>query len=205
MDDLSKWSGKASTQFKCNIVLVSGLDWNKDMSPWPCDGVMKKEKSFAGGAAMFLKELTEDYVPAVEQWLKVKPTRRCLAGVSMSGLFALWAISRTAIFDRVASISGSLWFDGFAEWVEKTALVPGARIYITLGSKEKNANDKRLATVEDCTKKTVAQLESKGFDVTFEMVSGTHFSPVAPRLDRALTVLMPYESVNDVPFFPEDI
>lgn len=188
--DMVKWAEKASSRFNTNIVLVSGMDWNRDMSPWPADGVMKEKKKFSGGAGMYLKELTEDFIPNVEQWLKLKAPKRYLLGISLSGLFSIWSLSRCCGFMGVASISGSLWYDGLVEWAGKTTFLGNARIYLSLGVKEKNTPDKRMAVVEDATKELVPVLEGKGYDVTFEMVPGTHFSPAAPKFDRALEVLM---------------
>lgn len=188
--DIAKWSDKASSKFNCNIVLVSGMDWNRDMSPWAADGVMKEKKNFPGGAGMYLRELTEDFIPNVEQWLKLKAPKRYLLGISLSGLFAIWLLSRYNGFLGVGSISGSLWFDGFVEWSHKTPFFGNARMYLSLGVKEKNTPDKRMAVVEDATKEIASLLEGKGYDVTFEMVPGTHFSPAAPKFERALEILL---------------
>lgn len=187
--DMAKWAEKAAAGRNCNIVVISGMDWNCDMTPWPADGVMKEKKPFSGGAKMYLKELAEDYIPAVEQWLNLKSAKRYLLGISLSGLFAIWAISSTNVFEGVGSISGSLWYDGFVEWMRKTELVSTAKVYMALGVKEKNVRDKRMATVEDASGEARDVLEGKGIAVTFEMVPGTHFSPAAPRLDRAMEVL----------------
>ena len=194
--DISKWAEKASSQFDTNIVLITGMDWNKDMSPWPADGVMKEKKSFNGSAAMYLKELVEDFIPNVEQWLKIKAAKRYLLGISLSGLFALWALSRYNGFVGVASVSGSLWYDGFVEWARKTPFFSNARIYLSLGVKEKNVSDRRMATVEDATREMTELLKGKGHDVTFEMVPGTHFSPAAPKFDRALEILLAKPAEN---------
>lgn len=35
-----------------------------------------------------------------------------IAGYSLAGLFALYALYKTDVFTRVASMSGSLWFPG---------------------------------------------------------------------------------------------
>lgn len=198
LTEMVKWVDKASSRFNTNIVLVSGMDWNRDMSPWRADGVMKEKKNFSGGAGMYLKELTEDFVPNVEQWLKLKAPKRYLLGMSLSGLFAIWSLSRYNGFLGVASVSGSLWFDGFVEWAEKTPLPGGISLYLSLGVKEKNTIDKRMAVVEDATKETVSILEAKGYDVTFEMMSGTHFSPAAPKFERALEVLLHSEQEQAV-------
>lgn len=201
--DLTKWAEKASSQFNINIVLITGIDWNKDMSPWPADGVMKEKKNFSGGASMYLKVLTEDFIPNVEQWLKLKAAKRYMIGISLSGLFALWSLSKYNGFLGVASVSGSLWYDGFVEWAGKNAFFGNPKIYLSLGVKEKNTPDKRMSTVEDATKAMAELLEGKGFDVTFEMVPGTHFSPAAPKFDRALEVLLSEQEKNASESSPE--
>lgn len=188
--DMSKWAEKAASAHNTNIVLISGMDWNRDMSPWPADGVMKEKKNFSGGANMFLKELVEDFVPTVEQWLKLYAPKRYLLGISLSGLFSIWALSKTTLFVGVGSISGSLWYDGLVEWTRKTTFLSNARVYLSLGQKEKNTPDKRIATVEDATREISSIIQGKGFDVTFEMVPGTHFSPAAPKFDRTLEILL---------------
>ena len=190
VSDMARWAEKASARFNMNMVLISGMDWNRDMSPWSAAGVMKDRKNFSGGAAMYLKELTEDLIPNVEQWLKLKTPKRYLLGISLSGLFAIWSLSRYSGFIGIGSVSGSLWFDGFTEWTHKTPFFGNARLYLSLGAKEKNAPDRRMAGVEDATREIAGLLEAKGFEVTFEMVPGTHFSPAAPRFERALETLL---------------
>ena len=39
-----------------------------------------------------------------------------IAGDSMAGLFAVYALYRTQVFSRVASASGSLWYPGLLEY-----------------------------------------------------------------------------------------
>lgn len=192
MPEVIKWAETAADECSCDIVLISGMDWNADMSPWMADGVMKKEKVFYGGAPTFLKELVNDSIPTVEQWLGLKAPCRYLMGISLSGLFAVWSLAQTAIFRGVASVSGSLWFDGFVEWFAKRPMACGAetRIYLSLGKREKNTSDKRMATVEDCTNTVVDILKEKGMDVTYDMHPGTHFSPAVPRLESALAVIL---------------
>lgn len=188
--DAVKWAEKTAARTAGSVVVVSGMDWNKDMSPWKADGVMKREKEFEGGAQMYLKELVSDYVPYIEQMYRLNAAKRYLLGVSLSGLFALWTLGRTNVFSGLGSVSGSLWFDGFTEWLAKVPAFPAARVYISLGTKEKNTPDRRMATVEDRTRETVSLLEGRGVDVAFEMVPGTHFSPVLPKLDRAVDSLL---------------
>ena len=59
-----------------------------------------------------------------------------------------------------------------------------------LGEKEKNAKDKRMATVEERTRAAADMLKTKSqAAITFELVDGTHFSPIMPRLERAFEVV----------------
>lgn len=190
LNEMTAWAAKAATEHNCNIVLISGMDWNKDMTPWPADGVMKERKPFSGGAAMYMKALLEDYVPYIERLLKSNSPKRYLLGISLSGLFAIWSLTSTNVFCGVASISGSLWYDGFTEWMADKTPASETKVYISLGVKEKNAPDRRMATVEKCTEKIEESLEGRGVDVTFELVSGTHFSPAAPRFEKALSAIL---------------
>ena len=113
-------------------------------------------------------------------------------GVSLSGLFAVWAALNTDVFQNVISISGSLWCDGFAEWVKTCEISPKVEnICLLLGEKEKNAKEKRMATVEEKTSEIAAMLKEKcQGKVVFELVEGTHFSPVVPRMVKALSAVL---------------
>ncbi len=142
--DVAKWAEKASAAVNVNIVLISGMDWNRDMSPWGADGVMKEKKIFTGGAGMYLKELVNDFVPSVEQWLKLNSPKRYLLGISLSGLFAIWSLSKYDGFEGAGSVSGSLWFDGFTDWTRKTQFSGKGRVYLSLGVREKNVPDNPL-------------------------------------------------------------
>lgn len=60
------------------------------------------------------------------------------------------------------------------------------KVCMLLGEKEKYAKDKRMATVEERTIGAADILKKKTqADVMFELVEGTHFSPIMPRLERA--------------------
>lgn len=64
------------------------------------------------------------------------------------------------------------------------------KVCMLLGEKEKNTKDKRMATVEERTLAAANILKSKSqAAVIFELVEGTHFSPILPKLDRAFEVM----------------
>lgn len=117
------------------LVCIGGLDWDRELSPWPAKGVFGED--FTGGADAYLAELTGVVVPAVEKRLGFVPARRGIAGYSLAGLFAVYAVCKTSVFCRAASVSGSLWFDGFTDYM--AACAPPAvpeRVYFSVGDRE---------------------------------------------------------------------
>lgn len=180
-----------SEKYGVSIVVIEDVNWNDDMTPWPAIGVFKKAKPFGGKAASFLNKLANEIIPNTERELGIENAERTLLGVSLSGLFAVWTAFNTDVFANIISISGSLWYDGFIEWMkEQTPSSRLKKVCMLLGEKEKNAKDKRMATVEERTLAAANLLKLKTqADVVFELVEGTHFSPIMPRLERAYEVV----------------
>ena len=178
-------------RYGVSIVVIDHVDWNDDLTPWPAVGVFKKAKPFGGKAAAFLDKLTNEIVPKTERDLGIEDAERTLLGISLSGLFAVWSAFNADTFSNIISISGSLWYDGLVEWMK--AQTPSSRlekVCMLLGEKEKNAKDKRMAAVEERTLAAASLLKEKTqAAVTFELVEGTHFSPILPRLERAFEVV----------------
>ena len=74
---------EACRQLECsgfNLVTISGLHWNQELSPWPIPTVVSKDDRFTGEADQWLRVLTDEVVPQVEQLLDASPAWRCLAG-----------------------------------------------------------------------------------------------------------------------------
>ena len=190
-EDVSDGLKELSEKYDVSIVVIPDVNWNDDLTPWPAEGVFKKAKPFGGRAASFLGKLTNVFIPEVEKSLGVKDAERTIMGVSLSGLFALWACFNTNAFTNIISISGSLWYDSITEWMaEQMPTSQLKKVCILLGEKEKNAKDKRMATVEERTHAAANILKSKSqVSVLFELVEGTHFSPILPRLEQAFEVI----------------
>ena len=185
-----KWLESMAERFACTLVFVSGFDWDDCFSPWPAEGI-KKGEWFKGSAGMTLSGLVTDYFPFLETGFRIVNPKRRLVGVSLSGLIALWAAHNSDAFTAVASVSGSLWYDGFPEWVAKHHLSPAVeKIYLSLGEREKNTINTRMARVEDATREVVGTLSAQDADVVFEMTPGSHFSALLPRLEKALAVIL---------------
>lgn len=190
-DDIDVYLNDAAHRFNCSMVVIYGLNWNDDLTPWPAEGVFKEKKPFGGKASEFLDKFLSKEIIEIETQLELTNPDRFLVGLSLSGLFAVWTLTQTDLFHGAASISGSFWFDGFTEWVRVNPVkrMP-IRIYISLGNREKNSRDKRMSRVQECTEELVSILERQGHSVDYRLVDGTHFSPIVPRLDMALESLL---------------
>ena len=173
------------------LAAISGVDWNRELSPWGAPRVFRGGEGFAGSGSAFLSVLTGQILPLAKAQLDFVPASRAIAGYSLAGLFSLWAAFQTDVFDRTASISGSLWFDGFLNYMKSAAPPKDLRqAYLSLGSREKGARNQRMAVVEDCTRQAVELLRGWDVPVDFEMNEGGHFQDVPDRIARGIGKLM---------------
>ena len=159
-----------------SLVAVSDLAWSHDMAPWNSPAAFKNGEPFTGGADDYLRLLVEEIIPRAEKDLASPPAWRGIAGYSLAGLFALYAIYRTDVFSRVGCMSGSLWFPGFKEYIFSHE--PKRRpecIYFSLGDKEAKTRNPVLKTVQENTEEIQAFYRSKGIDTVFQMNPGNHF------------------------------
>ena len=159
-----------------NLVTVSDLAWSHDMAPWDSPAAFKNGESFTGGADDYLRLLVEEIIPRAEKELAGPPAWRGIAGYSLAGLFALYAIYRTDMFSRVGCMSGSLWFPGFKEYIFSHE--PKSRpdcIYFSLGDKEAKTRNPVLKTVQENTEAIHAHFLAQGIDTVFQLNPGNHF------------------------------
>ena len=158
------------------LVAVSDLDWNHDMAPWDSPPTFKNADPCTGGADDYLRLLTKEIIPAAEKEIGGIPCWRGLAGYSLAGLFALYAIYQTDLFSRVGSMSGSLWFPGMKEYIFSHE--PQHQldcIYFSLGDKESKTKNPILRTVQENTEEICAYYQRKGIDTVFRLNPGNHF------------------------------
>ena len=175
------------------LAAISSVDWNRELSPWPAPRVFRGGEDFGGEGPAFLDTLTGQIVPLVEAQLSIAPVSRAVAGYSLAGLFALWSVFQTDMFDRAASVSGSLWFDGFIDYMKFSAPPSDLRrIYLSLGGREKNARNQRMAAVEDCTRQAAELLRAWNIPVVFELNPGGHFQDIPGRIARGINQLMEF-------------
>lgn len=189
-NDLERWLDSVNETIGITIVIITGLNWNDNLTPWPAEGVFKKGKPFGGKAEDYRCILENTIIPMVEKNQVSDNIQRTILGVSLSGLFAIWCGLSSDKFEQIGSISGSLWYDNFTVWIKTTGHSPSVKkIFMTLGDREKNSKNVRMAKVEDETITIAKHLSESGYTVDYSLFDGTHFSPIIPRLEMAFNSL----------------
>lgn len=176
----------------CHLLVVGNLKWDHDMTPWYCPPITENDTPCTGGADDYLNLLLTRILPEAMSMLLGSPRSIGIAGYSLAGLFALYAMYRCDAFDRVASMSGSLWFPEFREYVltHKMKKRPD-KLYLSLGDKEAKTRNAFLKTVQDNTEQIVSHYMQLGLDVTWELNPGNHFTDAALRSAKGIkTILM---------------
>ncbi len=165
-----------------------GIDWDRDYTPWEAEGYQGRK--FGGGAERLL-EFIPELVPELrrQSCSSGEFSETYLCGYSLGGLFALYAaaMSEPGSFSGAASCSGSMWFPGWTEFLQKHPL--HGRIYLSLGGKEKNSSDPLMASVEDKTREA-ERIAGRTAEVIFRQEAGGHFSKIPQRISRAVLALV---------------
>lgn len=182
----------------CGLLQILGLppfllaafereDWNAAFSPWPAPGLPGRGE-FAGEAADTLRFLERRMLPELARW---KPGPCFLAGYSLAGLFALWALCETQCFAGAAGCSPSLWYDGFEEFFAPELLPENSRVYLSLGRSEERTRDPRMARVGNAVRHTAARLENAGRGVESVLCwhDGGHFHEPGKRIAQGIAWL----------------
>lgn len=173
-----------------NLLFVYDLDWEHDMTPWECPPLYPSGKACTGGADEYLEILLAKIIPDAKESLLGVPGYTAVAGYSLAGLFAIYSLYNCDVFDRAASISGSMWFPGFTDYVfsHKMKKKP-ERIYLSLGDKERKTKNPLLRKVQDNTEAIAGYFEDEGIPVVWELNPGNHFADASARFARGIDLL----------------
>ena len=175
-----------------SLAAVRITSWNRDMSPWETAPVFKSDELFTGGADAYLGKLTGEILPAMINELGSEPEYTVLAGYSLAGLFAVYAMYKTSAFSRIVSVSGSMWYPGFPDYAKTHELAARPeKLYLSLGDRESKTRNKVMEPVERNTAELHEYYRSLGIDTVFELNPGNHFHDPAGRLAKGIAwVLM---------------
>ena len=173
------------------LVAVSNLEWDHDMSPWAIPPISEKDTPCTGGADDYLDLLLHRILPEAEKALPGIHSWRGIAGYSLAGLFAVYAMYQSDVFSRVASMSGSLWFPGIKEYLvsHKPKRRPDC-LYFSLGEKESKTRNPILKNVRQNTEAISAFYQSQGIHTVFHLNPGNHYDHAAERTAAGICWLL---------------
>ncbi len=187
-EDLNEQARRArGSRLNCALCGVPVADWDGQLTPWPGPAIFGTS-DFAGGADEFLAQLLSAAPEVLEQ---AGCRRACIAGYSLAGLFALYAATRSPLFEGVAAMSPSVWYEGFVAHLQAhPPLNPAARFYLSLGRSEEKARNRVLRTVGDRIRQTRQALsEAQGREVPLVMHDGGHYTRVPERIAEGVAWL----------------
>ena len=196
---------KTDVDIEFLLLSIQPHDWNDDFTPWSAPAFRKGEAAPAGKADNYIFCLTEEIKPFIDTNYRTKPEPKhtILLGYSLGGLAALYACYKTDQFGVVGSLSGSLWYDNFCEYMEKEKpLRTDLKVYLSLGKKECLSKNLRMGKVADCTQwardilirqlstnADYAKSDTQGKlfkNVFFEWNDGGHFHEIPQRFAKAI-------------------
>jgi len=164
-----------------SLVVISNLKWDHDMSPWDIPPISLGDTPCTGGADTYLNLLINEIIPKTEENIN-SISWRGIAGYSLAGLFAIYTIYHTDLFSCIASISGSLWFPGFIEYVISHEMRKRPEhLYFSLGNKECKTRNPYLKLVQTNTEELVAFYRKQQIDIEFRFNLGNHFTEPVKR------------------------
>ena len=176
---------------ECSFLSISISDWQREMSPWPAAALSKDGESFSGGADVYLENLLSVILPWATERIHGKASFIGIAGYSLAGLFALYALYKTDVFTRVASMSGSLWFPEIKEFCkENTMKILPEKLYLSIGDKESKTSHPILKTMQDNTEDLLKYFKSMGIETAYEVNPGNHFQDVYLRCAKGILELL---------------
>ncbi|CUH94736.1 hypothetical protein P22_0802 [Propionispora sp. 2/2-37] len=152
---------------------------NDEYTPWQTKARVEQERDCAGQGAVYLNYLANDLKPYIDQtYCTLKaPENTGITGASFGGLISMYAAYlHPGSFGRIASISGSFWYDRFIEFMRSNELaVTGRRIYMDVGTKEGIFKKGLKQNMVGKNEEAYAVLLEKGFspeDCCFSKIEG---------------------------------
>ena len=172
------------------LVSINKINWNNDLTPWESGPIFKGDEGYLGNADNYLNILEKNIIPTIEDYvvntLKKEISYYGLAGYSLAGLFAIYSGFKTDIFKKIASMSGSLWYHGFEEFVKLNNISKNIdKIYFSLGNKEAITKNEILSKVEIKTKNIYEYLKNSSLCI-YEENEGNHFKEVSLRIAKGI-------------------
>lgn len=173
-----------------SLLFIYVSDWNNDLSPYMAPSIFKGTSDFKGNADSFLN-YTLNLLKIIISKENIKPIYKVLVGYSMAGLFAVYTLFKTNEFLKVGSVSGSLWYPHFTEFVENSEVLQCiSTFYMSLGDKEKKTSNKIMSQVETNSLIIFERIKPQFNNSKFEFNPGNHFKDEDLRIAKCIAYLL---------------
>ena len=159
-----------------SLVAFKIEDWNSELTPWEMP-LLRGKGNFGDGATRTLEFIKNDLISAVSEYINTenKEIKYILGGYSLAGLFSLWSVYQTDIFEGIAAISPSVWYKRWIEYVEVRKPL-SEKIYLSLGDTEEKTKHQILSKIGNNIRKQHEILKNSGnMKIVLEWNEGNHF------------------------------
>jgi predicted alpha/beta superfamily hydrolase len=179
----------SSLDGRVSFAIISGNNWERDFTPWRHKKVFHGGRDFLGGADDYLETLVNEIIPEVESQ-SFAPKKRGIVGYSLAGLFAYYSVYKTDVFSLMGSVSGSLWYPGMDDFIEKEMpkRIPD-RSYFSIGERESATKNPVLAKAQECEILGYKKMQALGSNAFYETNPGGHFDDAPKRIAKAMLYL----------------
>lgn len=173
------------------IVGVMSIQRLDEYTPWPGPAIEERFRPFGGKGGEYLEFLVRKLKPHIDAKYRTRPGVQDthMMGVSLGGLISIFAIYLHDSFGKVASISGSMWYRGWLEFMRKNIPQnPGVQIMLSCGSAEGKGKPNPLRHTVLFTRMAHKMLESQLSHTSIPLIwdDGNHHDYRAERLRRGL-------------------
>lgn len=164
-------------------------NWHDDMTPWPETSLFSNQPDFGGKADEFILELDE-IIKWVQQECRhneVTIKSQHVVGFSLSGLFALYLVSKKPMFNSIVAVSPSAWYEGIIRYFKEVELPESLKaIYLSLGEDESDSKNERISTVLDRTEELRVLFRNQDKLVHCSLSPGNHFDQMHERMGEGI-------------------
>ena len=176
--------------FSIALIIIPVKNWYS-LSPFSAPALSPDEHDFTPGADEILEQIRNTLPYFTDHYpLRTDPEGHGLMGYSLAGLCVLYALhKRMNEFKWFYALSASVWMEGWKEFAETHSPLSDARVWLSLGGKESNTKNFRMARVGDAYREEERLLKALLHDGNVRMTwqPGGHFADSSKRMLAALT------------------
>ncbi|AAK79923.1 hypothetical protein BJV85_001912 [Clostridium acetobutylicum] len=187
--DLIENKSKKDVYDESIIVGVKPIVRNDDYTPWEAEAISKGSSEFGGRGDIYLNFLIKKLKPYIDNKYRTKKEKNFLLGYSLGGLISIFAIYKTECFSKVVSISGSLWYKGLIDFMEKSNPVNlDIKVMLMIGNKEGRSRNIYLKNSIISTEKALQILKKDltPSNVVYSIEEGGHVDNILSRYYKTI-------------------